>query len=406
MNDNYSLQLNGTHITKYSDDLQINYLIFSYQSKVVRKFTEFTVRVTPQLINYATHHISVPSTINLQLTLADSVQNKSVELPKTLLANSTVLLDSEEFVFRVKYSRIRDNKITASLKCRVNNSYSDINGYFYAYSVPRSNLIEWENKVPQYYRDSRDFNVFLNMSQLVMADLYSKVKNPLLIMDPLKCDISILPLLYSYLGATYNYEYPEELSRYLLYYMPDLIKYRGSMKGIKLAVAVASLYSDKSRTIDQIAKIETTDHEGYPDPYIYIHIYSPEVNLRFVSDIVNLVRPVGTYITIHRAIAITAHSQLNFYDSAIPTDTITIYNDEDSAVRKIYYDDYGRAEFLEKMKVNYETADAGLTPASGRPDNADNHSEHPDLYSDKIHSVVGFSQISKDGSEFNKEGDS
>lgn len=393
----YSSSLSGTHVTDYSTDLQINYLIFSYQSRLVTDFTEFSIIITPQLANYSTYSTKLPSRLVIKLQAADQVISKVLEIPELIMdPNSTVFLDSVEFKVKVTYSKLALRKLEAVFTISDEVSYKkQLSGYFHAYNQPQLNLIQLSNKVPEYYQDSRDFQVFLNLIQVMMTDLYSKVGNPLLIMDPEKCDIDILPLLYSYLAVNYNYTYPEELSRTLLKYLPELIKYRGSIRGIKLAISVATLYNDESRTIDEIASVETSGHPECPYPYIYVKIYSDTVNLQYVSDLIELVRPAGTFLTIQRAVSITGSSEIDFYDSGIPRNTMTIYVDNDNLISNPkYYDEYGRDEFLEKMMIPYQNS-SKIEISENRP-TAISSSPH----ASDLHSLVGFSQVSEDGEEF------
>lgn len=145
--------------------------------------------------------------------------------------------------------------------------------------------------VPESYRDSRDFRVFLKLLEVLTSVTKSNIDSLVSLYSPADCPDNLLPLLADMLGYEYDSGLSVESSRTILKYFPYLIRYRGSEEGIKLATALSlntSSSASQAYTLDSIL-VEFDYDTGL------IKIYFPHTDL-FNKDLLEVVRPVGSFI--------------------------------------------------------------------------------------------------------------
>lgn len=156
-------------------------------------------------------------------------------------------------------------------------------------------LLQSRNLIPKPYTISRDYQVLLKLFDIIMVAEKSDIDNFVGLLNPDRCPSKYLPLLASLVGYDYDYTLSYEANRIIIKYFPQLLRLRGSERGIVLAVAIAigaqQEYSEITnvRNLVNINTIRDTDNNvDRLDVYIYYPHY-----LNKVYDLIELVRPVG-----------------------------------------------------------------------------------------------------------------
>lgn len=155
------------------------------------------------------------------------------------------------------------------------------------------------NKVPEVYRSSRDFRVFLNLLDLTLDDIKYDIDNWLTLYSPMKCPVKFLPYLADMIGYKYNTQLSVTENRIIMTRFVQMIKNKGSDVGIRMAAALslnAQLASDPEskeyqEAVNQLQYLETYFDKEKGE----IIIYYPK-ELKKVRDLLHYVRPVGTTI--------------------------------------------------------------------------------------------------------------
>lgn len=160
-------------------------------------------------------------------------------------------------------------------------------------------MIDLNNLVPDVYKTSRDFRVFLRLLELVISDIKYDIDNWLDLYSPLKCPMAFLPYLADLIGYNYNTQLSVKENRIIMSKFVNMIKNKGSDIGIRTAAALslnAQLASDPSSKEYQEAVMLLQQLETYFDKDTgMITIYYPK-DLKKVRDLLYYVRPVGTFI--------------------------------------------------------------------------------------------------------------
>lgn len=101
-------------------------------------------------------------------------------------------------------------------------------------------------------------------------------------------DAKLLSLISKYLGFFTDMYYPEDLLRAILMNFPDMIRNKGSFKGIQTAVkALQNAYTDIS-----FVDITPTDEESH---YI-ISTDGVIIDQNYIDEVLAYVLPIGTII--------------------------------------------------------------------------------------------------------------
>lgn len=174
-------------------------------------------------------------------------------------------------------------------------------------------MVQTEKLVPEVYRQSRDYQVFLKMWDIVLNTVKFDIENWLDLYDPLTCKFELLPTLADHIGYKYNYARSITENRVIIKTFNKLIRNRGSEVGIKLAMALSlnstikelsdlseeELLKQLFTNLNQLSMIEVrTNYEtgtitvSYPNDYSYVF----EVNK--LGKLIDVVRPVGMYLDV------------------------------------------------------------------------------------------------------------
>lgn len=146
--------------------------------------------------------------------------------------------------------------------------------------------------VPEVYSDSRDFRVFLRQLGILVSVFKDSIDSFTSLYSADDCPDDILPILAEMVGYTYDSSLSIEKNRIIIKYFPKMLRYRGSEEGFKIAMALSLNTSDQAGTAypSESVLIETDYDTGE------IKIYYPSLDL-IKKDLINKVRPVGTYVT-------------------------------------------------------------------------------------------------------------
>lgn len=154
-------------------------------------------------------------------------------------------------------------------------------------------MIETRDLVPKVYSDSRDYQVFLKLLDLVVCSIKSDNDHMVSYINPDKCKSRTLPYLASYVGYEYDYNLSYEVNRLITRYFKTMINSRGSQTGVKLATAIAITANDvnmiNQNTVELIA---STLNIGYEDGTISVYIPSSSYIFK-IFDLLEKVRPAG-----------------------------------------------------------------------------------------------------------------
>ena len=160
-------------------------------------------------------------------------------------------------------------------------------------------MVDIKSLVPEVYRESRDFKVFLRLIDYIINPIKYDIDNWLDLYDPMACPVSFLPLLADLLGYTYNNSISAKENRIIMSKFVEMVKNKGSEIGIRLAAALslnAQLASDPNskeyqQAVDQMQYLEVYFDKENAE----IVIYYPN-SLKKIRDLLYYVRPVGTTV--------------------------------------------------------------------------------------------------------------
>lgn len=160
-------------------------------------------------------------------------------------------------------------------------------------------LLDLNSLVPDVYKTSRDFKVFLRLLEYVASSAKYDIDNWLNLYNPLKCPVKFLGYLADLIGYKYNTSLSVAENRIIMSKFVEMIKNKGSDIGIRMAAALslnAQLASDPSSAEYQEAVNLLQQLETYYDKDTgVITIYYPK-DLDKVRDLLYYVRPVGSFI--------------------------------------------------------------------------------------------------------------
>lgn len=160
-------------------------------------------------------------------------------------------------------------------------------------------MVNVNKLVPEIYRESRDFRVFLKLLDIVINSCKYDIDNWTTLYDPLQCPENFLPLLADFIGYRYDTSLSVTENRVIMSEFNTMIKNKGSEIGLRLAAALsmnAQLASDPMskeyiRAVSQLQFLELF----YNYDTGIIRIYYPR-DLTKIRDIFKYVRPVGSFI--------------------------------------------------------------------------------------------------------------
>ena len=152
-----------------------------------------------------------------------------------------------------------------------------------------------------YYEESRDFQVFLNLIDLIVNNIYTKTGHMEDLLNPDNCPNEFLQLLTNYVGYDYDYLEDYDVNRTIIKYFTKLLKNRGSRTGIMLAVSLATISSRHQTTLDlnKYSSIDVVELEidGEKHKVINVYVHNTEY-LTKLTYLLDRVRPAGVKIRI------------------------------------------------------------------------------------------------------------
>lgn len=165
-------------------------------------------------------------------------------------------------------------------------------------------MVHIEKLVPEIYRDSRDFKVFLKLLDIVINSQKYDIDNWTTLYDPLLCIDKFLPLLSDIIGYRYDNTLSVTENRIIMNEFNSMIKNKGSEIGLKIATALsmnAQLASDPEskeyiHAVNQLQFLEL--YYDYETGIISICYPS---DLKKIRDLFKYVRPVGSFIELINA---------------------------------------------------------------------------------------------------------
>lgn len=121
-------------------------------------------------------------------------------------------------------------------------------------------MIRLQENVPEVYvKESRDFQLFCRLYDLINNSTRYSIESTINLLDPLKCSDRILPLLSTRVGFFPKSEYNTLAFRNIINAFSYIIKYKGSKQGIEMALNVilkAENNYDKSKVeVDSINSV-------------------------------------------------------------------------------------------------------------------------------------------------------
>lgn len=187
--------------------------------------------------------------------------------------------------------------------------------------------------VPDSYVDSRDYRVLLRQLGAVSTVFKYNIDHFPDLYNPDECPEHMLPLLATMVGYEYKESKSVESNRKIIKNFPYLIRNRGSMIGIKMAV-VLSINTDPNATEFSASHIiiEPRPEEGI------INVYYPRMDI-VDWDLVEVVRPVGMRINLIQS------------DVAMLTEEVDIRVNARALPRDQYFDQ----SVVEESQTGYDT---------------------------------------------------
>lgn len=179
-------------------------------------------------------------------------------------------------------------------------------------------MIESRKLVPVHYGNSRDFQVFLKLVDLIANATDADTKHFMSLISPMLCKARMLPLLSNYVGYTYDYAETVKLNRLITKNWATLLRNRGSLTGFSMALALALSQVEVSE-LSSALDLFNVDFSSEVNKYgqqidtvqIYLH-YKGYVSKMY--DLLEAVRPAGVKIDITPSVPITATETVSLTD--------------------------------------------------------------------------------------------
>ena len=141
------------------------------------------------------------------------------------------------------------------------------------------------NTPPIYTEGSRDFQLFCRLYDCVNNAVRFDINTITNILDPLKANDRILELMCTKIGFFTKYDFDADVLRAILSTFPYIIKYKGSIKGIELAVS--TILKLEGNNLPPKILIDNTEH------IINIYISTSIFNTNALDELLDYVIPIG-----------------------------------------------------------------------------------------------------------------
>lgn len=152
-------------------------------------------------------------------------------------------------------------------------------------------FIRLQENVPEVYINaSRDFQLLCRLYDCMINSVKFSIDGVLRVIDTRLCSNSLLSLLQTKLGFFTEKDFSYDEIRYVLRAFPDIIKYKGSKRGILQAVYVFC----KLKHIQTIPNIEIINKQNDKPIYqINIILYATPQDTTLLGEIFRYILPTG-----------------------------------------------------------------------------------------------------------------
>lgn len=152
-------------------------------------------------------------------------------------------------------------------------------------------FIRLQENVPEVYINaSRDFQLLCRLYDCMINSVKFNIDGIVRVIDSRLCSNALLSLLQTKLGFFTEKDFSYDEIRYVLRAFPDIIKYKGSKRGILQAIYVFC----KLKHIQTVPNIEVINkQDGKPIYQINIVLYSTPQDTTILSEIFRYILPTG-----------------------------------------------------------------------------------------------------------------
>lgn len=167
-------------------------------------------------------------------------------------------------------------------------------------------MINIEKNTPSIYtRESRDFQFYCKLLEVVVNSSKYNIDNITNVYNPLLCNDRVLDLLKSCLNFNSNIDYTDSDLRIILNGFANMIKYKGTRRGIAAAISIVlKLYNYKADYYINII------NKNDLNPYTIKIGTSKTINKNYLYDLLEYVKPVGYDIEIYMTTTSAFTSQI------------------------------------------------------------------------------------------------
>lgn len=172
-------------------------------------------------------------------------------------------------------------------------------------------VIRMRDYTPYYLTTSRDYQVFLNLLDLLINSIKTDIDSTPDNYDPYKCNELLLELLASYVGYDYDHSMSFDANRLVIDNYVTMIRNRGNALGIKMATA---LCFNGEEDLDRVEDLNLFSVDYiHEDNLVAIYVYYPKY-MKQIRNMVERVRPIGVRLEIIPAYEIRAVETLEVHD--------------------------------------------------------------------------------------------
>ena len=196
-------------------------------------------------------------------------------------------------------------------------------------------IIKSKDYVPYFYRNSRDYQVFLNLIDLIVNVLKINIDTIPDNLDPTKCNYLLLELLASFVGYDYDHKETYDANRLIITNYINMIRNRGNMVGIKTSAALSFNAQDDEDRVEDLKMFDVQYVQS--EHKIAIYVYVPSY-LQKIRDLLEKTRPAGIPMEMIPAVNVHTSDGIAFTDYINPE--LQDYDDT-------------RREVSEKSKVGF-----------------------------------------------------
>lgn len=160
-------------------------------------------------------------------------------------------------------------------------------------------MFRLQNNVPSVYtKESRDFQLMCRLYDFLFNGVKFDINSIIEILDAMKINDRLLSLLGTKLGFFTKKQYDSKTLRYVLNAFPYIMKYKGTKKGIELAVSTILRLEGNTET--PYVEIINNSLSGEHIYEIYIITEQQEIESKIMlQNILEYIIPLGYVVNIH-----------------------------------------------------------------------------------------------------------